>query len=66
MRYNQIVADGRIIRKLNRFSALADGTAEIDIRCRFIGIVQTISFRLDMDLDTSTETKIIVGGILAR
>ncbi|KAI8896739.1 hypothetical protein BC833DRAFT_527887 [Globomyces pollinis-pini] len=66
VRYNQVVADGRIIRKFNRFSALADDTAESDIQSRFIDIVQTFSDRLDIDLDTSSETKIIVGGILAR
>jgi hypothetical protein len=64
--YNQVVADGRIIRNLNRFSALADDTAESDIQSRFIGLVSTIADRLDIDLDTSSETKIIVGGILAR
>lgn len=66
VRYNQVVADGRIIRKLNRFSALADDAAESDIQSRFIDIVQAISVYLDIDLDTSSETKIIVGGILAR
>lgn len=66
VRYNQVVADGRIIRKLNRFGSLADDAAESDIQSRFIDIVQTISDRLDIDLDTSSETKIIVGGILAR
>ena len=65
-RYNQVVADGRIIGKLNRFSALDNDTAESDIQSRFIDIVQTIAYRLDIDLDTSSETKIIVGGILAR
>ena len=66
VRYNQVVADGRIIRKLNRFSALADDAAESDIQSRFTDIVQVISIGLDIDLDTSSETKIIVGGILAR
>ena len=64
--YNQVVADGRIIRNLNRFSALADDTAESDIQSRFIGLVSTIAYALGVDLDTSSETKIIVGGILAR
>jgi hypothetical protein len=64
--YNQVVADGRIIRKLYRFSALADDAAESDIQSRFIDIVQTIAYALGVDLDTSSETKIIVGGILAR
>ncbi len=40
--------------------------AESDIQSRFIDIVQTIADRLGVDLDTSSETKIIVGGILAR
>jgi hypothetical protein len=65
-RYNQVVADGRIIRMLNRFSALADDTAESDIQSQFIGFVSSIADRLDVDLVSSSETKIIVGGILAR
>jgi hypothetical protein len=66
VRYNQVVANGRIIRKLNRFSALPDDAAESDIQSRFIDIVQVISWYLDIDLDTSSKTKIIVGGIIAR
>jgi hypothetical protein len=66
VRYNHVVADGRIIRKLNRFSALADDAAESTIQSQFIGLVEVISVYLDIDLDTSSETKIIVGGILAR
>ena len=64
--YNQVVADGRIIRKLNRFSALDDDAAESDIQSQFIGLVSTIADRLEVDLISSSETKIIVGGILAR
>jgi hypothetical protein len=66
VRYNQVVADGRIIRKLNRFSALADDAAESDIQSQFIGLVEAIAYALDIDLISSSETKIIVGGILAR
>jgi len=47
-------------------SSLADDAAESDIQSRFIDIVQAISVYLDINLDTSAETKIIVGGILAR
>ena len=65
-RYNQVVADGYIIRKLNRFSAMADDAAESDIQSEFAGIVHTISDRLAIDLISKSETKIIVGGILAR
>jgi hypothetical protein len=46
VRYNQVVADGRIIRKLNRFSALADDAAESDIsesHCHLL-VVKTILF----------------------
>ena len=66
VRYNQVVADGRIIRKLNRFSALVDDTLESDIQSQFIGLVEAIADRLDIDLISSSETKVIVGGILAR
>ena len=66
VRYNQVVADGRIIRKLNRFSALADDAAEATIQSQFIGLVEAIADRLGVDLVSDSETKIIVGGILAR
>lgn len=52
VRYNLVVADGRIIRKLNRFSALADDAAESDIQSRFIDIVQAISVYLDNSMKT--------------
>ena len=65
VRYNQVVADGRIIRKLNRFSALADDAAEATIQSQFIGLVEGIADRLGVDLVSDSETKIIVGGILA-
>ena len=64
--YNQIVRDGRIIRMLNRFIALPEDTFESTIRSQFTGLVSTIADRLDVDLVSSSETKIIVGGILAR
>ena len=65
-KYNQIVRDGRIIRKLNRFSALPEDTLESDIQASFIGLVEAIAYRLDVDLVSRSGTKIIVGGILAR
>jgi hypothetical protein len=63
--YNQIVRDGRI-RKLNRFIALPEDTLESTIQWQFGGLVETIADRLDVDLLSDSETKIIVGGILAR
>ncbi|EPZ36494.1 hypothetical protein O9G_005506, partial [Rozella allomycis CSF55] len=65
-RYNRIVTDGRIIRKLNRFISLPDDAHEADIQFSFAGLVQVIATYLDLDLQSSSETKIIVGGILAR
>jgi hypothetical protein len=65
-KYNQVVEDGFIIRKLNRFSSLPENTLEADIQAQFIGLVEAIARSLDVDLVSSSETKIIVGGILAR
>jgi hypothetical protein len=64
--YNQIVRDGRIIRMINRFIALPEDTLEADIQWQFGGLVSTIAYALDIDLVSSSETNIIVGGILAR
>lgn len=66
VRYNQVVADGYIKRQLNRFSALDEDASESVIQSRFIGLVKCISTYLRIDLDTNSETKIIVGGILSR
>ena len=66
VKYNQVIEDGYIIRKLNRFSSLPEDTLESDIQSRFIDLVGSIASRFGVDLDTSSETKIIVGGILAR
>ncbi|KAK6093345.1 hypothetical protein MT418_006663 [Batrachochytrium dendrobatidis] len=65
-KYNQIAQDGYIIRKLNRFSALPEDASESDIQFQFAGLVEAIGSRFDLDLIASSETKIIVGGILAR
>jgi hypothetical protein len=60
-KYNQVVEDGFIIRKLNRFSRLPEDTLEADIQSQFIGLVEAIASRLGVDLISSSETKIIVG-----
>ena len=51
---------------LNRFSALADDTAESTIQFQFAGLVSTIAVYLDIYVESDSETKIIVGGIQAR
>jgi hypothetical protein len=65
-RCNSIVTDGYIIRALNRFRDMADDTAECNIRFGFLALITFIAHRLHIDLDSHIETKIIVGGILAR
>ena len=65
-KYNQVVQDGYIIRKLNRFSTLPEDTLEATIKSQFIGLVSAIARDLGVHLASHTETKIIVGGILAR
>ena len=66
VRYNQVVADGRIIRNMEDFRNLPDDTAESDIQWQFGGLVSSISFSLGIRIRPKSETKIIVGGILAR
>ena len=66
VRYNQVVEDGRIIRKLNRFSELPEDTLESTIQMHFVGLVEAIAYALAVDLIPDSETKIIVGGILAH
>jgi hypothetical protein len=65
-RYNQVVEDGYIIDKMNRFRNLQDNTPESDIQSVFIGLVEAIATKLSIRIDPKSETKIIVGGILAR
>jgi len=64
--YNQVAQDGYIIRKLNRFIALPEDTLEAGIQWQCFGLVEAIAGHLGVDLVSSSETKIIVGGILAR
>jgi hypothetical protein len=65
-RYNQITADEDIIRDMDDFRNLPDDTAESDIQSQFIGLVSTIARSLRVRIRPKSETKIIVGGILAR
>jgi hypothetical protein len=65
-RYNHVTGDGHIFRKLSHFRDLSDDTAEATIQSKFIGIVEAIAHRRGVELESDTETKIIVGGILAR
>jgi hypothetical protein len=65
-RYNHVTGDGHIFRKLSHFRDLSDDTAEATIQSKFIGIVEAIAHRRGVELESDTETKIIVGGPLAR
>jgi len=64
--YNQVVADGYIIEDMNDFRNLPDDTLESDIQSEFIGLVSSIASCLRIRIRPKSETKIIVGGILAR
>ncbi|KAJ2993465.1 hypothetical protein HDV02_002408 [Globomyces sp. JEL0801] len=66
VRYNQVVADGHIIQEMNYFRDLPDDTLESDIKCEFIALVTLIAGRLCVSIRPKSETKIIVGGMLAR
>ena len=65
-RYNQIVADEDIIRDMDDFRNLPDDTAESDIQSEFIGLVKDIAKVLRVRIRPKSETKSILGGILAR
>jgi hypothetical protein len=65
-RYNQIVEDGYINALLNNFRNLQDNTPESDIQFAFSGLVVVIARGLSILVSPKSETKIIVGGILAR
>lgn len=65
-RYNQVVADGDIIQDMDDFRNLPDDTAESDIQWQFGGLVSAIARGLRVRIRPKSETKIIVGGILAR
>ena len=66
VRYNQIVADGYIIRDMDDFRNLPDDTLEINIRVEFLCLVSAIASSLRVLIRPKAATKIIVGGILAR
>jgi hypothetical protein len=65
-KYNQVVQDGYIIDQMNDFRNLSVNTLEADIQCQFGGLVSAIARSLDLRIRPSSETKVIVGGILAR
>jgi hypothetical protein len=51
---------------MDDFRSLSDGTAESDIQSQFIGLVAAIAKVLRVRIRPKSETKIIVGGILAK
>jgi len=66
LRYNQVVADGYIIDQMNEFRNLPVDTLESDIQSEFINLVSVIARSLRVRIRSKSETKVIVGGILAR
>jgi hypothetical protein len=66
VRYNKVVGDGYIIDQMNDFRNLPDDTLESDIQSEFINLVGAIASRLRIRIRPKSDTKIIVGGILAR
>jgi hypothetical protein len=66
LRYNQVVADGYIIDQMNDFRNLPDDTLESDIQSEFINLVGVIARSLRVRIRSKSETKVIVGGMLAR
>ncbi|KAI8912474.1 hypothetical protein EDD86DRAFT_263139 [Gorgonomyces haynaldii] len=65
-RYNQVVADGDIPLDTEEFRSLPDNTPESDIQSCINWLVSIIAARLRARIRPRSETKIIVGGILAR
>ncbi|KAJ3413504.1 hypothetical protein HDV05_007887 [Chytridiales sp. JEL 0842] len=65
-RYNDITADDYLFESLRNFRGLPATTPESDIQAHFIGLVTVVAARLGLHLTPRSETKIIVGGILAR
>jgi hypothetical protein len=65
-RCNNVIADSRIVSQMEYFRNLPDDTAESTIQVHFVGLVSAISVYLGILILPDTETKIIVGGILAR
>ncbi|KAH6582181.1 hypothetical protein BASA60_002088 [Batrachochytrium salamandrivorans] len=66
VRYNQIVDNGYIIDQMNRFRNLPDDTLESYIQSGFSALVDLVAGGLLVRICAGSETKIIVGGILAR
>ena len=65
-RYNEIIRDGRINTLFDHFINLPEDTSEAVIQFQFSGFVYVISLLLGVNLMPYSETKIIVGGLLAR
>ena len=65
-KYNQVIQDRVIIGLFKHFRGLPGETSKATIKWQFFGLVVSISALLRLHLIPRSETKIIVGGILAR
>ena len=64
--YNEIVCDPSIILYFNDFTSLEDNSSEAYIQAKFMALVTSLGILLKVACFPQTETKIIVGGILAQ
>ena len=66
-RYLNLVASNPIIQNFfSRFRRLPDDASEANVQSMFICLVAQIAVVLGVDFGVGSETKIVVGGILAR
>ena len=65
-RYHQVIANGVVLGLMQHLCSLPRETFESRIQAQFTGIVSTIASYLELLLLAKSETRIIVGGILAR
>lgn len=66
VRYMNIVRDRRILEQMDRFRALAAGTPESNIQFQLAMRVSNIAHDLGVEIETQSETQVVVGGILAH
>lgn len=65
--YDRVVSDRTLSEKFSVFTALSDDKSEARIQAAFSGIVTLAGYILDgTDIEFSAETKVVVGGILAK
>lgn len=64
--YDRVFANRCIADALTAFMALPDDTPEITIEHAFVGIVSNIAILLGLSIGSTSQTKVVVGGPLAK